>query len=362
MAARGTRLVVDRNDLAESALESATVETPTDGVVLAVERFAVTTNNVSYAVTGDQLGYWRFFPTDDETTGVVPAWGVATVVASDRGDVVTGERWYGLLPMATHVAIRPGRVATDEVIDASPHREELAGVYQRYSRLEADPLHDEDTLDLELLLRPLFTTAFLLAEVVDGDAGERHDAVVVTSASSKTGTALGHLVADRDVAGVAITSEPHVQHVVDGGVFDRVLAYDGLEGLADVTGRVALVDLAGRPDVVAGIHEALPDGLTTHLVVGATHRDAAQTQVPPVEGAPDPTFFFAPTHAAELARAWGPSVLADRIADAWRPFVASAAETLDVVEVDGLTAAAAQWRRLVAGRVDPGVGLVVDVG
>ena len=360
MTASGTRLVVDRTDLAEAALESVTVGTPTDGVVLAVERFALTTNNVTYAVTGDRLGYWRFFPTDDDTIGVVPAWGVATVVASDRDDVAKGERWYGLLPMATHVAIRPGRVSEGEVVDASPHREGLAGVYQRYNRLDADPLHRADTLDLELLLRPLFTTAFLLTEVVDGEAGDQHDVVVITSASSKTGTALAHLAPDRDVVTVGITSAHHVAHVVGTGLYDRVLAYDEVEGLADCTGRVALVDIAGRADVVARVHEALPDGLTTHLVVGVTHHDTAE-QSPAAEGAPDPTFFFAPTHAAELARTWGPAVLVQRIADAWRPFVATVADGLDVLELDGLDAARDHWPRLVAGEVDPSVGIVVSI-
>ena len=30
---------------------------------LTVERFALTTNNITYAVAGDMLDYWGFFPT-----------------------------------------------------------------------------------------------------------------------------------------------------------------------------------------------------------------------------------------------------------------------------------------------------------
>lgn len=357
----GARLIVDRARIADAAVAATSVALPQDGVVLAVERFALTANNVTYAVTGQQLGYWRFFPTGDEATGVVPAWGSATVVASDRDDVTEGERWYGLLPMATHVAIEPGRVSAGEVVDASPHREGLAGVYQRYSRLDADPLHTAATLDLELLLRPLFTTAFLLAEVVDGDVGDRHDVVVVTSASSKTGTALAHLLRDREVTVVGVTSSRNVDHVTGTGWYDRVLAYDEVEGLADLWGRAALVDLAGRGDTVAGAHGALPDGLATHLVVGVTHHDAEPARPTAAGDGPAPTFFFAPTHAAELAGAWGPGVLLERIAAAWRPFVADVADGLQVVELDGLSAAAEQWPRLVDGEVDPAAGLVVTL-
>lgn len=361
MAYAGDRLEVVRDRITEVRRTAAEVTLPADGVVLAVRRFAMTSNNVTYAVTGEQLAYWRFFPTADETTGVVPVWGTAEVVATDRDDVEVGEHWYGFLPMGHHVAVRPGRVSSDAVVDASPHRAGLAGVYQSYVRLAADPLHEPAHLDLELLLRPLFTTAFLLAEVVDGDAGDRHDVVVVTSASSKTGTALAHLLRDRDVTVVGVTSAGNLDHVAATDLYDRVLAYDEVEGLGDLAGRAAVVDLAGRNDVVAAVHDRLPDGLATHLVVGVTHHDADAGQSPPADGAPEPTFFFAPTHAADLARSWGPAELGQRIADAWRPFVAAATEDLEVVELDGLDGAARAWPRLVAGEVDPGEGLVVTL-
>jgi hypothetical protein len=31
-----------------------------------IERFAFTANNVTYAVTGDRIGYWQFFPPGGE--------------------------------------------------------------------------------------------------------------------------------------------------------------------------------------------------------------------------------------------------------------------------------------------------------
>lgn len=357
----GHRLELARDRITAIEVAPTSVMLPTGGVVLAVQRFALTANNVTYAVTGEQLDYWRFFPTDDDATGVVPVWGVAEVVATGRDDVSVGERWYGYLPMGSHVAVQPGRVSTDAVIDASPHRAGLAGVYQRYERLHADPLHDPATLDLELLLRPLFTTAFLLAEVVDGDAGDRHDVVVITSASSKTGTALAHLLADRDVTIVGVTSRRNLDHVTATGLHDRVLAYDELDGLADLPGRAVVVDLAGRSDVAAAVHGQLPDGLATHLVVGVTHHDADVTPSAPAADAPTPTFFFAPTHAAELAASWGPAALGERVAAAWRPYVAEVGAALQIVQLDGLSAAADAWGGLVDGDVDPGVGMVVAV-
>ena len=31
-------------------------------VLLRIDRFALTANNVTYGVAGDQIGYWQFFP------------------------------------------------------------------------------------------------------------------------------------------------------------------------------------------------------------------------------------------------------------------------------------------------------------
>ena len=34
-------------------------------VLFRVDRFAFTANNITYALAGDMLNYWRFFPTED---------------------------------------------------------------------------------------------------------------------------------------------------------------------------------------------------------------------------------------------------------------------------------------------------------
>ena len=58
-------LEVDRADCGETRLvEVALDELGEDQVRLRVDRFALTANNVTYAVLGDMLGYWDFFPVD----------------------------------------------------------------------------------------------------------------------------------------------------------------------------------------------------------------------------------------------------------------------------------------------------------
>ena len=54
-------------------------------VLLKVEKFSFTSNNVTYGVAGDTIGYWNFFPAinnPDNTWGCIPVWGFAEVMMS----------------------------------------------------------------------------------------------------------------------------------------------------------------------------------------------------------------------------------------------------------------------------------------
>ena len=67
----------------------ATEDMPSPGegeIVVRIERFSFTANNITYAAAGDQLGYWQFFPPSedpDDEWGIIPVWGFAEVVASN---------------------------------------------------------------------------------------------------------------------------------------------------------------------------------------------------------------------------------------------------------------------------------------
>ena len=51
-------------------------------VRLGVDQVAFTANNITYAVMGEQFGYWHFFPTIPEEYGVIPVWGFADIIKS----------------------------------------------------------------------------------------------------------------------------------------------------------------------------------------------------------------------------------------------------------------------------------------
>ena len=156
-------LEVGRRDLAATRLLGEPLPTLAPGAVrLEVERLALTANTVTYALTGDLLGYWQFYPAPDADWGRVPAMGWARIVESTRPELAVGSRYYGWWPMARFVDVDAepnGRGFRD----VGAHREGHAPVYRQALDTAADPLHEpgRDAEDRHALLRGLFQTAFL---------------------------------------------------------------------------------------------------------------------------------------------------------------------------------------------------------
>ena len=172
--------------------QSRVLEMPLDAdiaqgeVLLRVDAFAFTANNVTYAMFGDAMKYWQFYPTGDVAWGMIPVWGFATVVASGVDGLAAGERFYGYWPMATHVVVQPGQVKAGGFVDAAAHRAALPAVYNQYSRCSTDPGYRADMAGQQMILRPLFFTSFLIDDFLEDNALFGASRVVLSSASSKT--------------------------------------------------------------------------------------------------------------------------------------------------------------------------------
>jgi hypothetical protein len=68
-------LEIDRKDYSHTRLRQEPLGDLRPGQIrFRIERFALTANNVTYAIVGDMLGYWNFFPTKDGW-GRVPVMG-----------------------------------------------------------------------------------------------------------------------------------------------------------------------------------------------------------------------------------------------------------------------------------------------
>ena len=318
---------------------------------LRVERFALTANNVTYGVMGDALSYWRFFPASEEGWGRVPVWGVGEVVASAAAGVEAGERFYGYFPMSTYVTMRP-RAGGPGFLDGAEHRRELPRVYNQYLRLPADA----ERLEEMLLLRPLFSTSWLLAQYLGEHDAFGADAVVLGSASSKTAYGLASLLDGPRVIG--LTSPGNRAFVESLGLYDGVLAYDEAEALAGDE-KLVFVDMAGDAAVREAVHRVAGDRLQRSIQVGATHWER-------LEGAgelagPAPEFFFAPTYMEQLGERLGPGEMHRRLGEAWTGFVERVGAWMDIERGEGGEAVQRVWRALVDGEADPRRGHILSL-
>ena len=65
-----TEMWVDRTDYHHTRVVQGDMPTPGEGEILvAIDKFAMTANNVTYAASGDMFGYWQFYPTTEDPWG-----------------------------------------------------------------------------------------------------------------------------------------------------------------------------------------------------------------------------------------------------------------------------------------------------
>lgn len=327
-------------------------------VVLKVLRQALTSNNISYAASGDMLGYWGFFPAQ-EGWGRIPAMGWGEVVASAHPDIPVGERVWGFFPFSTHLKILAGDVTERDFNDVSAHRAEYAPVYARFERAATSPMYDADREDHDSLLRGLFMTSWLVEDFIDVNDGFDAQACLVTSASSKTSIALGYCLKKRGkLDSIGITSQGNRAFCESLGCYDRVLTYDELESL-DASRPVVMVDMAGSAAVVSTLHHHFGDNMKHSAQVGATHyEEGGDTSNLP--GA-KPAFFFAPGHIQTRSAEIGAEPLMINLGAAFIAFRRDADDWLNIEVSHGVDAAEATYQAVLAGRSGPSTGQIISL-
>jgi NADPH:quinone reductase-like Zn-dependent oxidoreductase len=343
--------LIAKDDLHRCRFDQRPAPEPGSGqALLRVDAFGLTSNNITYATFGEAMSYWSFFPAEDGW-GRVPVWGFAEVLASSVAELEPGTRVFGYLPPSSELLVEPEHVSAQGFVDASAHRAALPRAYNRYARVNADPLYDAEREDEQMLLRPLFLTSFLIDDFLDDSELFGADTVVLSSASSKTASALAFLLAQRDgIDVIGLTSSRSAEFTRALGVYDHVIAYDELESLPD--GRAVYVDMAGDAELRGAVHNHYRDQLAHSAVVGATHHDR-MGQVPDSLPGPRPMFFFAPDRIAKRAADWGADALERRMADAWRPYVQWTGGWLQVIHGTGPEALQSAYLDLLDGRIDP---------
>ena len=328
-------------------------------VLLKVDRFALTANNITYAALGDKLQYWRFFP-GEENYGVIPVWGFAEVLLSKCDGIEVGERFYGYYPMASHLKVVAEKVTKYNFLDGAAHRQGLAHIYNQYTHTSNDPLYTQDSEALQMLLRPLFTTSFLLDDFFNENSFFNANTIVLTSASSKTALGLAFLLNhnrkanNQDIKIIGLTSSGNLDFVKGLGIYDEVLEYSQVPQL-DQTQPTVTVDFAGNSELMVALHGHLNGQLQYSCMVGVSHWDQ-QTQLPKDLAGPKPTMFFAPSQAQKRLKEWGPEKFQTIFAGCWIEFNKFVKGWMQVEEATGEKAVSQIYQQVLAGRSQPNVG------
>lgn len=357
---------VRRDDIENSRVVDTTPDTGSsnlaDGAVrVRVERFAFTANNVTYAVAGDLLGYWRFFPpTDGDGWGMMPVWGFAEVVESNAGDVPMGERLFGYFPPATHLDLVPTQVSAMRFVDGTAHRAELPQGYNTYYRVNAEPGYDPANDNLRMLLWPLHITSFCLWDVLQGSDWYGASQIVIVSASSKTSIGLAYALDDDETAPpvVAITSARNQEFVDSLGLYDQSCTYDSLTDI-DASLPTVIVDMSGNGEVLGRLHNHLGDNMTRCINVGLTHWDEREASEGIIKARSE--FFFAPTHIQRRMQEWGPDGFAERTSSFLGETALKCGGWLKLNRANGLQGLADVYLDVCNGRLAADQGLIVEL-
>jgi hypothetical protein len=357
-----SQLIVARDDLKQSKfIETALPEANDlhgEALLVKVERFAFTANNITYALAGDQLKYWNLFPAP-QGFGTIPVWGFGDVIASKHPNIPEGERLFGYFPMATHLVIEAADVSKRGLRDAAPHRQVAAPVYNAYSRVSGDPTFAGRQGDYQALLRPLFMLSFLVDDFFAENELFGASSAILSSASSKTAFGLAHLLHTqrRPVRVIGLTSPANAEFVRSLGCYDEVVSYEAVSSLPADQAAV-FIDMAGSGKLRGDLHRHLRDRLTYSMRVGLTHMDASHDEDLP--GA-KPIWFFAPDQFRKRAKEWGPGSIESRFANAWSGLVPMLDRCITVTESRGQAAVEQVYLDTLNGRVPPDRGHVLSL-
>lgn len=358
---------INRSKLEETRVITSELdpESIVDGqVIMAVDQFSFTANNISYAVIGDKFRYWDFFPAEDGY-GVIPVWGFANVVASKCEGVEVGERFYGYYPMSSHVVFEPARISPLDFMDGKAHRRELPPIYNQYFRCRNDVMYKQEQEPLQMLLRPLFATSWLIDVFLEKNDFFGAKQIILTSASSKTALGLAQVLHQKkskrsnDYKIVGLTSKGNKSFVDGLGCYDEVVIYDDIESMATDQQAVS-VDFAGNGEVLGRIHAHFKEQLKYSALVGASHWDQFGASRSQLEGV-RPELFFAPTHAQACVKEWGMDTFQNRLSEDWFQFVEFAATWMKVEAHSGTDAAKTIYQKALAGQFQAETGSLLSI-
>jgi hypothetical protein len=357
---------VKKNNFTENRIE----EVPDDKLKLSngeilvhVDLFSFTSNNITYAVSGEVIRYWEFFPpfgSQVDGWGIIPVWGFANVIESRADNIPFGDRIFGYFPPATHLKMKPGKITLRGFEDLSEHRSTLPKTYNLYRRVLSELNYDRKFDRDRALFYPLYVTSFCLWDSLQENSWHGADQVIMLSASSKTsiGLAYGLHIDPTAPKSIGITSARNLEAVKNLGLYDQVLAYDQLDQVNSSI-QTVIVDMSGNNSVLVNLHKRLGDLMKFTLKVGLTHWKASN----PNEGIikKRSKFFFAPSHIQKRIEDWGGAEFDKKTFHFLLEAIAKTKAWLSYKNLDGLDQLTKLYPKVCDGTVPADQGLIVKM-
>jgi hypothetical protein len=270
-----------------------------------------------------------------------------------------GTRVYGYLPPSSHLVVTPAEADDRGFVDGSRHRAALPSAYHRYLATGDDPFYRADTEEIQMLLRPLFFTSFLLDDQLDDDGLTGRGPILISSASSKTAIAAAYLLAQREgVELIGLTSPANVEFVEGLGIYGGTVTYEAIDSLE--RGPATYLDFSGDAAVRQAVHERFGDELIQSIAVGVTHWEDFTGGEGALPG-PTPALFFAPDRVVKRSKDWGRAGLETNVADAWQPFCKWTEGWLELLRGEGFDAVQSAYLDVLEGRVAPSSAHVITL-
>lgn len=360
MSTSNQSFLIHKTELNNTKIHQEDLPELEDGdVLLKIDLYAMTSNNITYAVTGHKLRYWQFFPTQ-EPFGIVPVWGFADVVESKNEGIKVGQRYYGYYPMSSYLKVKAGKVYDRGFTDIAEHRSHLPALYNNYSSVKVQAEKNMAKDGYTSIFRPLFTTSFLNYHFLSDNNFFEADQIVITSASSKTGLSLGYMLKkNQDADGkkvIGLTSTKNVDFVKSTGCYDEVIAYDNIKSELNNTPST-IVDMAGNSGLLSSTSEFLGENLMFISLIGLTDwtsgKDFKELQ--------KSKFFFAPTVAQTMIEKWGPAKTNQEIAQNLSGFIVGVNDWMELAIINDMDTFSNLYHEMLKGKVDPSKGYIIQM-
>ena len=337
-------------------------------IIVEIESFAFTSNNVTYGVAGEMMGYWKFFPStkDPENIwGCIPMWGFAKIKHSNNKELKNGERLFGYFPASNILVMKPIKVSQKTFIDGQDHRKDLPPVYNNYIRLNNEDSYNKDNDNIRALLFPLHITSFCLCDYLQYEDYLGAEQIIIVSASSKTAIGLAqglHREKGRPEI-VGLTSKRNLDFVKDLNSYDHVITYDELDNI-NIDSPAVMVDMAGNREILGKLHSSLGNKMIKCITVGMTHWDnetTADDTMGQLMNRERTEFFFAPDHIQKRISDWGTEGYNQKTSSFMDTRAEQSKSWMNIKEVSGLDNFLSTYDNVIQGDINPNEGIIVNI-